>query len=90
MNQKDANSGPNWSRPLARVVPTKNGKVLHTLGEAGLFVSDQDMMRQHWFSTAQALMVAALNSDAVPGATETLERALTIDGQIGAAKKRGT
>jgi hypothetical protein len=68
-----------WDRPLARLLRTPGGKSLRTLGEAGLLVSEQDALREHWRVAAQALMIASLMPAAIEDATAVVERALLAD-----------
>lgn len=78
----DSPGGRDWSRRLTRIILTNDGKILRTLAEAGTFVVEQDALRQHWFSAAQALMVASLEPNAVEDATVAVERALSQEGRL--------
>jgi len=69
--------GADWDRRLARALITPKGSRLRTLREAAAFVVEQDSKREVWRSAAQALMVASMRPEALEGATEAVEKAIS-------------
>ena len=72
-----------WARSLTRTVVTSDGEAeFRMLREAADFVLKEDALRGHWYSAAQALMVASFDESAIEGATLAVERALMLEGRL--------
>src|SRR5262249_40093186 len=69
--------GADWDSRLARALITPKGSRLRTLREAAALVVEQDSKRQVGRSAAQALMVASMRPEALEGATEAVEKAIS-------------
>ena len=79
-------SGNDWSRNLSRVIATRDGRRLLTLGDASAYVlalPHEVQARSYWHKAAMLLMDAATGGD-IRAATDHIVLALLLDGQLDA------